>query len=112
MVDHLTQAAATERDRLIANILDRLPPEDHHRLVPVVRGGPDLYERLTGDRPHPHLLLRHCRDGILGVRLTSVCAGRRLLTTARWVAEHLVDVGAARFRHPEAQEEPGTGERR
>ena len=82
--------------RTIESILSPIDPREQGRLRPLMADGPVLWEQLTGLRPHRAMLWRHHRKGVHGVRLQAVSAGRTLLTSARWIAEHLVDVAEAR----------------
>ena len=89
-------ARDSDRSHLVESILSAIPSNERDRLQRLLRDGPALVERLTGERPHRAYLWRHYRDGIYGVRLAAVATGRKLLVSARMVAEHMVDVAAAR----------------
>lgn len=77
----------------IQDLLSRLPEDDHFRLVPLLKEGPKLEERLTGVRPHRSKLHRQATKGQRGVTLRCVCTGGTRHTCAAWLVEFWAKLG-------------------
>jgi hypothetical protein len=77
----------------VQDLLSRFPEDEHFRLVPLLKVGPTLVERLTGVRPHRSKLHRQATKGHRGIVLRCASDGGTRLTCAAWLVEFLVKLG-------------------
>ena len=61
-----------------------------------------VIEEMTGRRPHVNALFRWWSDGLKGIRLKCISAGKPLMTTRVWLTEFFEDVAAARLARIDA----------
>ncbi len=77
----------------VQDLLSRLPEDEHYLLVPLLKEGPKLAERLTGSRPHRSKLHRQATKGQRGIVLRCASDGGTRLTCAAWLVEFWVKLG-------------------
>jgi hypothetical protein len=79
----------------VEHLLSAFPEDARDRLVPLLKSGPVIFERLTGQRPHRSKVQRCENPGVRGVRLQVVRVGNERFTTPRAVCEFLLAAGGA-----------------
>lgn len=80
----------------VQDLLSRLPADEHYLLVPLLKDGPKLEEKLTGIRPHRSKLHRQATNGQGGIILRCVSTGGTRHTCAAWLVEFWVKLGRQR----------------
>lgn len=103
--------SGTTKEAAIATVLASLPEQERDRMISLMKEAPHMVARLIpGTKaPHKSSMLRSVTRGSWGVRLRTVCQGRKRVTCARWIAEYWFAVAEARLSPKPAAKRKGGG---
>ncbi len=95
-----------------STLLGVVPADDRSRPFRLFAEGPRVIERLFGLRCHAVTLWRWATEGMVGVKLQTVSAGRALVSTPEWVCQFWDQVDVARRKPTAKKRQAGKGDRR
>jgi len=103
--------SGTTKEAAIATVLASLPEQERDRMIALMKEAPHMVARLIPGTKAPHkaTMLRAVTRGVCGVRLRTVCQGRKRVTCARWIAEYWFGVAEARLSPKPAAKRKGGG---